>query len=519
MFLEETKRQTVEGNKMVNPDFSEYRRLAKISPVVPVWTELVADTRTPVGTFLKLSSAVKGKPDLSFLLESVSGGEHWARYSFIGRGAEKIFVLSGDSYAFVRPEDYFLKKITWQKFASGENPLVVLRQFFSRYLTKVDFGLPRFWGGMVGYFGYDLVRFLEKLPANLPDSLKLPDALFILNKELIIFDHLSQKMKLLVLTFPEDNIKNCWEVARRQLQELIKIITCPDRPEKTFPKKSTSVIKIRSNTTPPEFFRMVRKVKNYIRRGDIIQAVISQRFSAETKVNGFSIYRALRLINPSPYMYYLNFSDWEMIGSSPEILVRHQESQIETRPIAGTRPRGKDEKEDRFLEEQLKHDPKERAEHIMLVDLGRNDIGRIAVGGSVRVPQLMAVERYSHVMHLVSTVSGRLDKKYDSFDVLGCCFPAGTVSGAPKVRAMEIIDEVEKEKRGPYAGAVGYFSFSGNMDMAITIRTIIKKGKKVYVQAGAGIVADSQPEREYQETRNKAAALFAAIQEAEKFEK
>ena len=500
----------------INPDFQQYQRLAKISPVVPVWTEMIADMRTPVATFYQLSAAQKKKKQLSFLLESVSGGEHWARYSFLGLGAEKIFVVAGNHYDFVRPPDYFCRKFNWQSFGPGETPLTVLRQFFSRYLTPINLALPRFWGGLVGYFGYDLIRFLEKLPNQLPDSLKLPDALFILNKELIIFDHLSQKMKLIVLTFPEKEIKNCWEMAQKRLSELVAIISQPVWPENVSPVKPAFPEKIYSNTTPAQFNQMIKKVKKYIRAGDIIQAVVSQRFFTRTAAEGFSIYRALRLINPSPYMYYLNFGDWEMIGSSPEILVRREDNLVETKPIAGTRPRGRDEKEDRLLEVELKSDPKERAEHIMLVDLGRNDIGRIAAGGRVRVPQLMAVERYSHVMHLVSTVVGYLDKRYDSFDVLAACFPAGTVSGAPKIRAMEIIDEVEKEKRGPYAGAIGYFSFSGNMDMAITIRTIIKKGRQVYAQAGAGIVADSQPEKEYQETRNKAAGLFAAIQQAER---
>ncbi|MBI3292527.1 MAG: anthranilate synthase component I family protein, partial [Elusimicrobia bacterium] len=389
-------------------------------------------------------------------------------------------------------------------------------------------GLPRFWGGAVGYFGYDMVRFFESLPTFLEDDLKVPDASFQLTDQLLVFDRFSQTIKVVVCVsvdgwgktpFPRPHL-----VARSYREACSKI----ERTLQTLQRSQgvtgvggwgsgewTKGVRISSNLSPHGFVRAIQRAKRYITNGDAIQVVLSQRFSTQVHTPPFDIYRALRLVNPSPYMYFLRFRDLYLIGSSPEILVRKEGEVVETRPIAGTRPRGRSPQEDLALERALLSDPKERAEHLMLVDLGRNDLGRVCRVGSIHIPEFMSVERYSHVMHLVSSVTGRLAHGRDVFDLLAACFPAGTVTGAPKIRAMQIIEELEPVRRGPYAGAVGYFSFSGNLDMAITIRTILLKDGVAYVQAGAGIVADSLPRRELQETRNKAAALFEAVRRAE----
>jgi anthranilate synthase component 1 len=376
-------------------------------------------------------------------------------------------------------------------------------------------GLPRFCGGLVGYIGYDMVRFFEKIPDRNADELGLPDMQFVLTDTILIFDHVDHKIKVVSNAMVEDSPDTAYEEACRKIDAIFeKLSVGAPEPEakKVFPGKDAE----RSNFTEKEFCDIVRKAQEHIRRGDIIQVVLSQRLARKTKADGFTIYRALRSINPSPYMFYLKFGAHQVIGSSPEILVRCEEGTVEVRPIAGTRRRGYDSEEDLSLEKELLADPKERAEHIMLVDLGRNDIGRVCDFSSVQVTELMRVERYSHVMHIVSDVVGILKKDKDVFDLIRAAFPAGTVTGAPKVKAMELIDKFENTRRGPYAGCAGYISFSGNMDMCITIRTIVMSGENAYLQAGAGIVLDSDPKKEYQETLNKAKAMIKAVDFAEK---
>jgi anthranilate synthase component 1 len=379
-------------------------------------------------------------------------------------------------------------------------------------------GLPRFYGGMVGYIGYDMVRFFENIPDKNPDDLNIPDSVFILTDMILIFDHVNHTIKIVTnVILPKDSGRLSFAQKTRIYYGAIKKIKHIQadfsKPVIAQERKrlKSSKIKISSNFTPRKFQEIVRKAKGYIKRGDIIQVVLSQRFKIKISNEPFSIYRNLRSLNPSPYMFFLKLKDITLIGASPEMLVRCEEGLVQSRPIAGTRPRGKTEAEDRLLEKELLNDAKERAEHIMLVDLGRNDLGRISKSGQVSLSEFMTVEKYSHVMHLVTEVRGKLDKKYDIYDVLRACFPAGTVSGSPKIRAMEIIDELETVKRGLYAGSVGYFSFSHNMDTCITIRTILVKDKTAYIQAGAGIVADSVPQREYIESVNKAKALVEAI--------
>ncbi|MGE5299536.1 MAG: anthranilate synthase component I, partial [Acidobacteriota bacterium] len=375
-------------------------------------------------------------------------------------------------------------------------------------------GLPRFFGGLVGYMGYDMVRFFEPIQEAKKEGLGLPDFFFMLTDTMLIFDSLRQKIQVLSNAHIEDKSPaEAYREAELKIEEIIAKLRAPLVLGNTVPSGKSNGV--RSNFTKPDFLRSVEKSKEYVMAGDIVQVVLSQRFERDSAVDPFDVYRALRVINPSPYMYYLDIGEAMIVGSSPEILVRLEDGRIVLRPIAGTRKRGGTEAADKALEDELKKDPKEIAEHIMLVDLGRNDVGRVAKIGSVRVSELMAVERYSHVMHLVSNVEGELRDGLDAFDVLAACFPAGTVSGAPKVRAMEIIEELEPTRRGPYAGSVGYFSYSGNMDTCITIRTLIVKDGKVYVQAGAGIVADSEPEREYVETVNKAKGMIKAVDMAE----
>jgi anthranilate synthase component 1 len=380
-------------------------------------------------------------------------------------------------------------------------------------------GLPRFYGGFVGYIGYDMVRFFERLPEKNQADFDYPDSLFILTDTILAFDHINHTIKIIAnCLLPKSRAKlsiaerkRIYNQAVKKIEQLQRDFEAPlsVKPEKA--RQERKKINITSNFAKSGFCGIVNKAKEHIRRGDIIQVVLSQRFQAQIEREPFNIYRSLRSSNPSPYMFYLKLGDITLIGSSPELLVRCEERVIQTRPIAGTRKRGLTESEDNKLALELLNDPKEKAEHLMLVDLGRNDLGRVAKLGTVKVNEFMKVEKYSHVMHLVSDVTALLDKKYDSFDVLRACFPAGTLSGAPKVRAMEIIEELENERRGPYAGCVGYFSFSGNLDTGITIRTICVKGKTAYIQAGAGIVADSVPEKEYAETVNKAKALMEAI--------
>jgi len=378
-------------------------------------------------------------------------------------------------------------------------------------------GLPRFVGGAVGYLGYDVVRYFEDIPSRRKDDLGLPDLVFLLTDTLLIFDNVAQKIKVVANAHVEgrreSELRRTYTEATNRIEQMINRLKRPLR--RILPKRRHKPIAFAANMSQADFEKMVMRTKEYIRAGDIVQAVISQRWETRIQTAPFEIYRALRVINPSPYMYYVRVGGVELVGSSPETLVRCEEGRVSIRPIAGTRRRGSTEEQDALLERELLADDKERAEHVMLVDLGRNDIGRIARRGSVRVDSLMQVERFSHVMHLVSQVHGDLDPSKTGYDVMRACFPAGTVSGAPKIRAMQIIEELEPTRRGPYAGAVGYFSFSGNMDTCINIRTIVIKDRRAYIQAGAGIVADSDPEREYEETCNKARAMMKAIELAE----
>ena len=400
----------------------------------------------------------------------------------------------------------------------SDNPIKELKRIMARYKAVRVKGLPRFTGGLVGFFGYDMVRFMEDIPDKNPDTLKAPDSVFMLTDTILIFDHVDHKIKVVSNAYVGSSASRAYDEAVGKIDAIVNRIKMHDKKNRKpgLAKNGSVGIGVRSNMTKEKFETAVRKAKSYIKKGDIIQVVLSQRLETPVKSHPFQIYRALRSINPSPYMYYLKLKDFCLVGSSPEIMVRCEEGAVEVRPIAGTRPRGASEIEDARLVKSLLADPKERAEHIMLVDLGRNDIGRVCDYRSVKVSDLMTVEKYSHVMHIVTDVSGRLKKGKDAFDVINATFPAGTVTGAPKVRAMEIIDELEDTRRGTYAGSVGYFSFSGNLDCCITIRTIMIKDGRAYIQAGAGIVADSQPAKEYQETLNKAKALVRAIEMAER---
>lgn len=492
---------------MIYPELTEFKALAKKGNLIPVYREILADLDTPVTAFLKIG----GSP--SFLLESVVGGEKWARYSFLGSDFSKIIRGWGKK---IEIKEKGKKSVIFD----AEDPVEMLKKELSIYKPVDVEGLPRFSGGLVGYLGYDMVRFFERVPDTKKPGLGLPDMFFMLADAMLIFDSLKQKIKIVSNVHLKDaSPSKAYKEAVEKINSIVNKLKNSKLKVKRSKVKSQHYAKkgfVSNFKTKEEFENIVIKSKEYIAAGDIFQVVLSQRFERKSSVDPFDVYRALRVINPSPYMYFINTGDMEIVGSSPEILVRLEDKKIVLRPIAGTRRRGKTETEDKELEEELKKDPKEIAEHIMLVDLGRNDVGRVAESGSVSVTELMGIERYSHVMHMVSNVEGILMKGKDAFDVLRACFPAGTVTGAPKVRAMEIIEEFEPTKRGPYAGAVGYFSYSGNMDTCITIRTLIIKDKKIYVQAGAGIVADSVPEMEYKETLNKAMGMMSAIDMAEK---
>jgi anthranilate synthase component 1 len=490
----------------IKPTLSEFIELSSKGNTIPVYGEMLADLETPVSAFLKVR-----KEPFSFLLESVEGGEIMARYSFIGTEPFMCFSSKGNVVRIEQGES-----VTERRLNPAEDPLHVLQSIMGKFKFVPLHGLPRFCGGAVGYIAYDMVRFFERLPEIAEDDLQLPDCYFMLTDTVIIFDHVMRKMKVLVNAHIEGDAKSAYERAVEKIERTMKKLQEGQlniKPQKACEAELPSIT---SNMSRDSFMDIVRRAKGYIAAGDCIQVVLSQRLKTKVCVDDFNIYRALRSINPSPYMFYLTFGDIRLIGSSPEILVTCIDGHVRTRPLAGTRPRGKTPEEDKALEIELLNDEKERAEHIMLVDLGRNDIGRVCKIGTVKVTELMQVERYSHVMHIYSTVEGELDERWTPYDLLRASFPAGTVSGAPKVRAMEIIEELEPTRRGPYAGAVGYFSFSGNMDTAITIRTIVMKGKDAYVQAGAGIVADSIPQREYEETMNKARALIKAIEMAHK---
>jgi anthranilate synthase component 1 len=473
---------------MYYPTLEEVRRLRKYGNLVPVCRDIQADLETPVSAYLKIA-----RGNYSFLLESVEGGERMARYSFIG--TEPLLVLQT---VHEEPVD----------------PLNLAEKQLAQFRPVSVAGLPRFHGGMVGYLSYEVARHFERLPCPVRDPQGLPESVLMLADTLLVFDHVTHKIKVVSHAHLDEDVDTAYREATCRIDDLVNRLEQPMYPG-ALKKEPPDNSKMSSNFSPAEFEAIVSQAKEYICAGDVIQTVLSQRLARRTCANPFAVYRALRSINPSPYMYYLHLGDFYIAGASPELLVRVEDGIVSTHPIAGTRRRGRDAAEDMALEEELRRDEKERAEHIMLVDLGRNDIGRISEPGTVEVTQLMDVERYSHVMHLVSHVQGKLRAGLSQFDALRSCFPAGTVSGAPKIRAMEIIAELEREKRGPYAGAVGYFDFSGNLDTAIAIRTIVIKNNIAYIQAGAGIVADSVPECEYQESLNKAQALLAAIDQAE----
>jgi anthranilate synthase component 1 len=395
-----------------------------------------------------------------------------------------------------------------------EDPINEIRSIMAKFRFVDVKGLPRFCGGLVGYIGYDMVRFIEDIPDENPEDLDIPDMQLALTDTILIFDHLDHKIKVVSNVMVDGDDGEAYDIACRKIDRIIgKLKGSAVAPDAK--KAAGKIMEVESNFSKNDFCKAVEKSREYIRAGEVIQVVLSQRLKKRTEADAFSIYRALRSINPSPYMYYLKFGEYRIIGSSPETLVRCEDDVVEVRPIAGTRKRGKDEKEDLQLEKELLEDPKERAEHIMLLDLGRNDIGRVCDYSSIEPRQIMYIERYSHVMHIVSDVVGRLSKDKDIYDLIRATFPAGTVTGAPKVRAMKIIDELENTRRGPYAGCVGYISFSGNIDMCITIRTIVMDGDSAYIQAGAGIVLDSDPVKEYEETLNKAMALIRAIEVTE----
>jgi anthranilate synthase component 1 len=474
---------------MYYPAIEDVRRLAEGGAWVPVWREVVADLETPVSAFLKVN---RGGP--SFLLESVEGGQRLARYSFIGT----------EPYRTLAKRD-----------GSGDPLEDIDREMTRRKVVGVP-GLPRLAGGAVGYLAYETAGRFERLPSPSTDTLGLPEAFFMFVHTMLIFDHVTHSIKVLSHVMPEGDVDRAYAEAVDRIDDLIARLRGP-LPLRTRADQGSlcEEFSLRSNFTRQGFEQAVTSAKELIAEGEAIQVVLSQRLSRRTEAAPFDIYRALRSINPSPYMFYLDCGDFQLVGASPEILVRVENGRVMTRPLAGTRRRGKTPEEDLALEQELRNDEKERAEHIMLVDLGRNDIGRVAEPGTVQVSDLMEVERYSHVMHLVTHVEGAMRGDASALDALRACFPAGTVSGAPKVRAMEIIAELEPDKRGPYAGAVGYLSYSGNLDMAITIRTIVTSNGMAHAQAGCGIVYDSVPANEYEETLNKARALTNAISRAE----
>ena len=483
------------------PSLEAFTAMAQRGTIIPVYCEILADMDTPVSAFKKI-----GTGDYSFLLESMQGGEKWARFSFIGSDPSLIFRSKGTRVELIRNG-------TIIRTFDSTYPLDSLQEIMRDYQPVEVPGLPRFFGGAVGYLGYDMVRFIEELPEQASDDLHLYDAVFMITETILIFDTLGNTIKIVCNAHVDrqETIDVVYAQAKEKIEAIISRLRKPVASVGSS-SCSTEPVAVSSNMDPEYFKAVVRKAKDYITAGEIIQVVLSQRFQAHLEGDSFNLYRAIRRINPSPYMYYLSLKDLTIVGASPEVLVRVEENHIELRPIAGTRPRGKTEEEDEWYKKDLLNDPKEIAEHVMLVDLGRNDVGRVATMGSVVVPEFLTIEKYSHVMHIVSDVRGILQPGKNSFDVLKACFPAGTVSGAPKVRAMEIIEELEPSQRGPYAGAVGYFSFSGNMDFCIVIRTLIITNGTVYFQAGAGIVADSQPDNEFQETINKAKALVKALQ-------
>jgi anthranilate synthase component 1 len=494
----------------LNPSFPEFLALARGATLVPVWRELLFDTETAVSAYHKLA-----RPPFGFLLESVVGGETWARYTFLGTEPRAAWKLAGGEVHRWTPGG------GWVSQGPSPDPLGDFGREMSRHVPAVVPGLPRFWGGAVGYFGYDVVRLMERLPSPPAAGLDLPDALFMLTGAVVAIDNLFGRAQMVVAVetgdADESELRRRYDAAAAELDALVARLreSAPPEPLRLAPSPSEDP-PFASNFTRGGFEALVRRAQEYIRAGDIFQVVLSQRLTVPLRARPFDLYRVLRTLNPSPYLFYLELDGFQLVGSSPEVMVRLEDGRVTVRPIAGTRRRGRDAAEDAVLSADLLADRKERAEHLMLLDLGRNDVGRVARFGSVRVPERMAVERYSHVLHLVSTVQGELREGLGAMEVLRAAFPAGTVSGAPKVRAMEIIGELEGSRRGAYAGAVGYLAHGGaTLDTAIAIRTVVAEGGRAHVQAGAGVVADSIPASEYEETLNKARALLRAVQMAE----
>jgi anthranilate synthase component I len=490
---------------MIQPSFQEFERLAKHGNLIPVYDTFSADLLTPVSAYLRVAQGAR----YSFLLESVEGGEKIARYTFAGANPEEIFRYANGACVLESRQ-----RIIWEE----RDPITFLREHMARFRPVRLPGLPPLVAGAIGYFSYDMVRLIERLPKRLRDEIGLFDAVLMFYHGILAFDHVQHRLWVVrnVYTEGPKSLRAKYDAAVKEIRRTRQMLEEPaagEKPQKQAKGKSRP-LKIASNVKRSEYLAVVKKAKQYIREGDIFQVVLSQRFSAKTKADPFSIYRELRALNPSPYLFYLQLNDVYVVGSSPEMLVKVQGRDVFYRPIAGTRWRGKDEAEDQRLEREMLASEKERAEHIMLVDLGRNDLGRVCDYGTVRPEKLMTVERYSHVMHLVSSLRGRLREDVDCFDALMSCFPAGTVSGAPKVRAMEIIEELEKTRRGIYAGGILYLDFAGNLDSCIALRTMVIKNGVAHVQAGGGIVADSTPEGEFDESVNKSKALLHALEAA-----
>ena len=491
----------------IQPDRSAFLERARRGNLIPVWEEWLADQDTPVSAYAKVRDALRRREHAShtYLLESVEGGENVGRYSFIG-GTPRAIVRSWGRRTEVTTPDGRVETI------EGRDPLDALRHYMSRFRPVADPALPRFTGGAVGFLGYECVRLFEpRVPVREDRPIAAPDLVFLVTDAILVFDRVRHTVRAIANAYVEDDPGAAYDRAAATIREMIDALGAPRRSRPLDVHEAVEEAVPDSNMTRAEFEAAVLRAKEYIRAGDIIQAVLAQRFEIPFAGDSLDVYRALRSINPSPYMFCLDFGGSAMIGSSPEVHVRCEDGAVEVRPIAGTSPRSPDPAEDARLERELLADHKERAEHIMLVDLARNDIGRVCEIGSVRVPERMVVERYSHVMHIVSDVVGRLGAGFDAYDLLRATFQAGTVSGAPKIRAMQIIAELERARRGPYSGAVGYFSFGGNLDSCITIRTIVLDEGKAFVQAGSGIVADSDPAAEYEETRNKARGMFRAL--------
>ena len=491
---------------MYAPDKQTFLQKAEQGNLIPVWCELLADQDTPVSAYERLRNGLRqsGQPGYSFLLESVEGGEHIGRFSFLGCNPTKIIRSKGSTVEIeTKGEDTHILE--------NAEPLSILKQEMERYKAVPDPALPRFFGGAVGYMGYDIVSQFEKVPLSSQQDLDWPDMIYVITDTILIFDRVTHTLKVVANAYIDGDPEQNYDDAIKRIEQMCEYLSTPASHLLLTLNAPTDDIDMRSNVTPEAFKQSVEKAKEYIRAGDIIQVVLSQRFEIDYTGDSLDVYRALRSINPSPYMFCLDYNNKHIVGSSPEIHVRCEDGVAEIRPIAGTRPRSADTDNDKRLANELLEDPKERAEHIMLVDLARNDLGRVCNYGSVSTPELMVIERYSHVMHIVSDVRGTLTPEADDYEVMKATFPAGTVSGAPKIRAMEIIAELEPAQRGPYAGAIGYFSFNGNLDSCITIRTALLDGEKIYVQAGAGIVADSDPQKELEETQNKARGIVKAI--------